>query len=431
MKYLIFLYYCLGIVWAGRAQNITLHDCEFRLFTVATPGNIPFYAIQEKEGIQNGIILFSAPSSGWIYTCYRDNHVIKGNYALDSSYVEVPVSGDGVYRISAEKPGESPLNSEEFRIFYVQEPDFEIAIPEEFRHNCAMTRIDITKFSPVWYAGTFPGDGTYTVSWRRNNENWHDIVHLSLESVNRMKIPDERVALLADRIQDAVYEVKVTDLWGFGWQREVEYASIFPKAEAEIKLWNEVNVSGAVHGDMGQAPLEVSFYNKSINAGSYEWLLYKDTADIVTLERDVLDSLIDGQIRIQPEFSYTYAHSGKYKVILIAENEVAGCRDTTRAYYVNVVESLVDVPNVFTPNGDGKNDVSMVQALSVENFHGVILNRWGRKVYEWSDSQGGWDGRINGKYATPGTYYYIITAKGRERNDPPEYVKKGALMLIR
>ena len=118
-------------------------------------------------------------------------------------------------------------------------------------------------------------------------------------------------------------------------------------------------------------------------------------------------------------------------MILIAENEVAGCRDTTRAYYVNVVESLVDVPNVFTPNGDGKNDVFMVQALSVENFHGVILNRWGRKVYEWSDSQGGWDGRINGKYATPGTYYYIITAKGRERNDPPEYVKKGALMLIR
>ena len=54
-----------------------------------------------------------------------------------------------------------------------------------------------------------------------------------------------------------------------------------------------------------------------------------------------------------------------------------------------------------------------------------------RKVYEWHDPEGGWDGRINGKYATPGTYYYIVTARGREKSNPPKYVKKGALLLVR
>ncbi|MDE7374374.1 MAG: gliding motility-associated C-terminal domain-containing protein, partial [Odoribacter sp.] len=166
----------------------------------------------------------------------------------------------------------------------------------------------------------------------------------------------------------------------------------------------------------------------SKNAQSYKWLLFKDTADLNNVYApDLRDSLIETSP--QEEFSYTYEHTGRYKVQLIAKNN--HCQDTSKAYYVNVVESKVDVPNVFTPNGDGKNDVFMVMALSVEHFHGVILNRLGRKVYEWSDPNGGWDGRINGKYATPGTYYYIITARGLEKNNPPRYVKKGALMLIR
>ena len=108
------------------------------------------------------------------------------------------------------------------------------------------------------------------------------------------------------------------------------------------------------------------------------------------------------------------------------------CADTVSLEsYIVVDSSLVDVPNVFTPNGDGMNDIFKVKTRSLENFQGVILNRWGRKVYEWTDPQGGWDGRIHGKYATPGTYFYIITARGREKNNPPRYVKKGAVMLIR
>ena len=73
----------------------------------------------------------------------------------------------------------------------------------------------------------------------------------------------------------------------------------------------------------------------------------------------------------------------------------------------------------------------MVRALSIQSFHGVILNRWGRQIYEWHDHTAGWDGYIHGKLANPGTYYYVITARGRERVSPPRYIKKGALMLIR
>ena len=226
----------------------------------------------------------------------------------------------------------------------------------------------------------------------------------------------------------------IKDRFGFVWEsNEVTYESMIPEAVPELTLGNTVDVVGEVGDEMGQAPLEVEFdASGSKNASSYEWYLYKDTTDLVGMVLSPEDSLIGNQIRTQEDFVYTYEHSGRYKVMLVAIHGKGNfCRDTSDIQYVNVVESLLDVPNVFTPNGDGKNDIFKVKALSLESFQGVILNRWGRKIYEWNDPSEGWDGRIGGKYASPGTYFYVITAKGREKVNPPKYVKKGALLLVR
>ncbi|MFH0893740.1 MAG: gliding motility-associated C-terminal domain-containing protein [Bacteroidota bacterium] len=57
-----------------------------------------------------------------------------------------------------------------------------------------------------------------------------------------------------------------------------------------------------------------------------------------------------------------------------------------------------DIPNVFTPNGDGKNDF-FLRGINLK-----ILDRWGMKMYEGED---GWDGRYDGTNVSPGTYYFI------------------------
>ena len=185
--------------------------------------------------------------------------------------------------------------------------------------------------------------------------------------------------------------------------------------------------------DKGEAPLKVDFMNESVNAQQYEWFLYKDSTRMPQNLSVVEDSLLDEAIRREKAFQYIYQHPGSYNVKLIAYNTVGSnqCSDTmSLEKYITVDSSLVDVPNVFTPNGDGKNDIFKVKAASLKSFHAIIINRWGRKVYEWSDPAGGWDGRINGKYANPGTYYYIITARGREI-EAKTYVKKGPLLLVR
>ena len=82
--------------------------------------------------------------------------------------------------------------------------------------------------------------------------------------------------------------------------------------------------------------------------------------------------------------------------------------------------SKLEIPNVFTPNGDGLNDYFMVAAQSLRQLSIEIFSRSGLKVYSFNGggeslrAWRGWDGNINdsSRKASPGVYFYIITAFG-------------------
>lgn len=78
--------------------------------------------------------------------------------------------------------------------------------------------------------------------------------------------------------------------------------------------------------------------------------------------------------------------------------------------------SFIEVPNVFTPNNDGINDLFGVNAKSILIFSGTIVNRWGRQVFSWKDFAWGWNGKLNGigNDLSSGVYYYLIKATGED-----------------
>ncbi len=186
----------------------------------------------------------------------------------------------------------------------------------------------------------------------------------------------------------------------------------------------------------GEAPLEVAFNNESVNADDFNWFIYQDF-DRIKDATTVTDSLlVDGIVTDETPLSYTYLHPGNYFVKLLVSSD-KGPETCIHEFYLKtegkpivVDTSLVQVPNVFTPNGDGKNDVFRVKSQSLKSFNATIINRWGRVVYSWSNPDEGWNGKVNGKWATPGTYFYVITATGREEQKK-KYTKKGSFMLIR
>lgn len=134
------------------------------------------------------------------------------------------------------------------------------------------------------------------------------------------------------------------------------------------------------------------------------------------------------------DLRYTFKKTGLYTVKLVTSNNYCSTDSLTEdSLIVSVGESYLDIPNVFTPNGDGIDDEFRVAYKSLTSFNAVVYDRWGRKMYEWSDPGKGWNGKCNGKMCVPGAYYYIIEATGADYKNGKrvKYHKAGDINLLR
>ncbi len=109
-----------------------------------------------------------------------------------------------------------------------------------------------------------------------------------------------------------------------------------------------------------------------------------------------------------------------------------GCiyRDTLKIVVLEVFcdERYIYVPNAFTPNGDGKNEVLFVRSKMLSEFDFLIYDRWGEKVFETKDINKGWDGKFRNKLCDPGVFVYYLDAVCYNKI---KYIKKGNITLIR
>lgn len=106
-----------------------------------------------------------------------------------------------------------------------------------------------------------------------------------------------------------------------------------------------------------------------------------------------------------------------------------GCIDTALVRINVTYRQRIFVPNAFTPNGDGRNDVFKLENVIFERMLSFkIFNRWGNLVFDGVKIDDGWDGTIKGKPAPVDTYFYDIQLVG-ENGEPIQF--KGNLTLMR
>ncbi|MCB9361491.1 MAG: gliding motility-associated C-terminal domain-containing protein [Flavobacteriales bacterium] len=113
--------------------------------------------------------------------------------------------------------------------------------------------------------------------------------------------------------------------------------------------------------------------------------------------------------------STTYTENGEFTVILTASNQY--CQDTYQEILIFERPNTVFIPNVFTPNNDGINDVFLIKGENIAAFDCKIFNRWGNEIYSWDTLNEGWDGSYEGNLVADGTYFYIsnITWNNEEK----------------
>lgn len=122
--------------------------------------------------------------------------------------------------------------------------------------------------------------------------------------------------------------------------------------------------------------------------------------------------------------SFTVSKEGVY--FLVATNECGSYTDsvTITASFCNII-----MPTGFTPNGDGINDVFKVKyPFPVKEFHLMVYNRWGNKVFETIKMNEGWDGTFRGEPSVQSTYVWVISFV--DMNNKPGQLK-GIITLLR
>lgn len=166
----------------------------------------------------------------------------------------------------------------------------------------------------------------------------------------------------------------------------------------------------------GSAPLTARFYANAENTGS--WTAHYEWRFTMAEENDPY------LIRYEENTEYTFTKAGSHKIELYAtftqgNDTVAYIQEywaDSEPIRVTISESKLEMPNAFSPNGDGINDVYKAKSgyQSLVEFHAYIFNRWGQKLYEWTNPADGWDGTYNGKDVKEGVYYVLVKAKGAD-----------------
>jgi len=184
-------------------------------------------------------------------------------------------------------------------------------------------------------------------------------------------------------LTSGLFDVSLTAISEYGCSKDstfANYIEVYPKPIADF-------IHDPAPADM-LSPV-VYFTNQTTLADQYLWNLGDST---ITTESDPV---------------HQYNAAGTYLVELIATND-DGCKDTITGEVIINPSFTLYVPNAFSPNNDGKNDVFLCQGTGIDKFKMKIFSRWGNHVCTLYNIDEPWDGTDDGKVAQEETYVYLI-----------------------
>jgi gliding motility-associated-like protein len=136
----------------------------------------------------------------------------------------------------------------------------------------------------------------------------------------------------------------------------------------------------------------------------------------------------DGSTSTSQNPTYSFSGNGPMTVCLVASNSNNCSTSICETIDVNVNE-FINIPNTFTPDGDGSNDQFYIANSGLKEYNIEIYDRWGLKIWESASANEKWDGRSTaGVEMTDGTYFFILHAVSVTKKD---YSQRGFINLLR
>lgn len=187
--------------------------------------------------------------------------------------------------------------------------------------------------------------------------------------------------------EPGLYNVQLIS-YGTGGCADTAYFQILvtPKAEASFVTIPDYQTTVPIY----LPNATVQFIDSSLNAVKWYW------------------EFGDGSFSTEQNPVHNYLLPGEYTVMLIVEDD-GGCRDTLSVQPLIVEEPTYTAPNIFTPNGDGINDVFRFDYKGKESFTFTVYDRNGMLLFTTQKPDEGWSGKTaSGAEAVEGVYYYLL-----------------------
>ena len=147
--------------------------------------------------------------------------------------------------------------------------------------------------------------------------------------------------------------------------------------------------------DATESNSKIIFTDQSTGASNWLWT-FGNPADVYAFS-------------ILQNPTYTYSDTGTYEIKLYVQSN-NGCVDSTFDFVTIKPEFTFYVPDAFTPNDDGKNDVFKGQGTYIKTLEMFVFDRWGDQIFNTNDMNKGWDGKANAGHskAQEDVYVYLI-----------------------
>jgi PKD repeat protein len=372
----------------------------------------PIFVFCNSSGTVKGSLNASSPggTGPWDFSWYKWNNVTKSfsdflfthSAVMNSSAIDLD---EGGYRINISDGG--GYNTSLTCWIYLDKPSVQASL---LNRTCDYVALQGDTTSDI-YIYNDPATGSEIRLPNKLEFLW------SSNPASSIPYPDFEInpQTFDPPLKDVTYKLLVTDSLGCTGESSFFYKSIHIKADF------------AARPTTGEAPLMVKFGFDTTRVHIYTWDFGDDSVKIY-YDTDVPDSV-----------SHTYYRPGEFYSVLLTIESKLHCVDTLRFNYINVDKSSLNIPNVFTPDGDGYNDWFAVDVKSMRYISMEVYTQSGMKVYGFSGEGErlkdwtGWDGNINSTSikARPGIYFYIIRAFGWDdiRYDSKEY--RGFVYLYR
>lgn len=409
---------------------------------------VPLMEVWILNGLTGAEISFTSGNSGASHKWYKYKKstaeiypVAISEYYSNTSVIRDIEDGYGYFVGTERGPGDNDVIwIMDYNLYPLNLRSIDIEEVKEERCNRIKLLFDM-KASPLFY---YSYDGKYQevdrhffleydyMEWNQK-EKQYETKHKEQE-FNR---------LLLEEVIDAPLINTIYTLYGdqiaahFGKKQRIsseEYHAVAIDVNTYAYVISDKVEKEELNSDQAyEAPLNIVFeaYSNDLPDVMYTWKIFK--IDPATGKREESETYRYTTAFCEVNFNM----SGTYDVLLEVKvpNEDELCFYDSqnlpegREYRVILEESLLKLPNAFSPGSTfGSNDVYKIAYKSLTSFKATIFNRWGNKLYTWTDPDGGWDGRVNGKYVPTGVYFVVVEAKGA---DGKTYKKSSDINILR